>query len=129
MPANQTLDPLVLPREVFALRSGQGADDLAMDVSFLLEKAELQDDWCAGLSFDFAKCYDHVIPSMALEVLLYRGAPLSVVQGFRGFYSAHCNHFKLGIAFSASYMSSNGIIQGDPLSNFVLASLVACWLK
>ena len=119
----------VLPEEVFELRSGQGADDMAMDVSFLLENAEVNDEWCAGLSYDFAKCYDHVITSMAIDTLLYRGAPLSVLQGLRGFYKKHCKHFKLGCAFSEAYKPSNGIIQGDPLSNFTLASLVACWLE
>lgn len=119
----------VLPEEVFALRSGKGADDMAMDVSSLLENAEVNDECCAGLSYDFAKCYDHVIPAMAIDTLMYRGAPLSVLQGLRGFYHQHCKRFKLGCAFSEAYKPSNGIIQGDPLSNFILARLIACWLE
>ena len=49
----------VLPSEIYALRSGQGADDMAINVSYLLEEAELRGDHGAGLSYDFAKCYDH----------------------------------------------------------------------
>ncbi|CAE7248689.1 unnamed protein product [Symbiodinium sp. CCMP2592] len=119
----------VLPDEIYALRAGQGADDMAVNVSALLEEADLMGEWSGGLSYDFAKCYDHIIPSMAIDVFLYRGAPLSVIQGLRGFYKAHCKHFKLGTAFGTAYQPANGIVQGDPLSNFLLASLVACWLE
>ena len=102
---------------------------MAVNVSALLEEADLMGEWSGGLRYDFAKCYDHIIPSMAIDVLLYRGAPLSVVQGLRGFYKAHCKRFKLGTAFGTAYQPANGIVQGDPLSNFLLANLVACWLE
>ena len=56
-----------------------------MKISYLLEHAESNDEWSGGLSYGFAKCYDHILPSMAIDVLLYRGAPVSVVQGLRDF--------------------------------------------
>ena len=59
----------VLPSEVYALRPGQGADDLAVDVSYLLEVAEKDDHWSAGLSYDFSKCYDHILPNLAIDTL------------------------------------------------------------
>ena len=119
----------ILPNEVCALRSGQGADDMAVDVSYLLEQAEMADEWSGGLSYDFAKCYDHIVPAMAIDVLLYRGASVNVVQGLRGFYKAHSKHFKLSRACSRAYKPCNGLIQGDPLSNFLLASMIAAWVE
>ena len=120
----------LFPQGIFALRAGQGLTTwLWTYISALLEKAELAGEWCAGISYDFAKCYDHIVPEMAIDTLLYRGAPLAVVQGLRAFYKTHVKHFKLGQAFSKAYTPANGIIQGDPLSNFLLASLVACWLE
>ena len=79
MQAREAVDPQSPSRRsVCALRSGKEADDMARNITYLLEQAETTDAWSGGLSYDFAKCFDHIIPSMAISVLLYRGAPLTV---------------------------------------------------
>ena len=105
----------VLPDEIYVLRIGQGADDMAVNVSALLEEADLMGDWCGGLSYDFA--------NFSTEVHLCLWFKACVVL------QSTLQAFKLGTAFGTACQLASGIVQGDPLSNFLLASLVASWLE
>ena len=61
-----------------ALQSGNGGDDVAMNISFLPEQAEMAYVWGAGLSYDFPKWYTDVY-GMSMITLIQRWPETSLV--------------------------------------------------
>ena len=80
-----------------------------------------------GVSYNFAKCYDHIPYRLAVSIMRHRGADSSVCRALNGFYAQHFRHFQLEGHYRKPFHVSNGLIQGCCLSNLFLASLVGAW--
>ena len=69
-----------------------------------------------AIFLDRFKCFDMVIPQVALGVARRMGMPEQVYRAALGFYSSQVKLFKLGNAFGRRVLSSNSAVQGCSLS-------------
>ena len=90
-----------------------------------IANAVLDNRTFGGVSYDFAKCYDHIPYRLAVSIMRHRGADSSACRALDGFYAQHFRHFQLEGHYSKPFHASN--IQGCCLSNLILASLVGAW--
>ena len=77
---------------------------------------------------DKAKCFDLILPEVALPILETLGVPAIVVNACLGFYSSQ-KKIKLGSAYGKVVMGTNAAIQGCSLSILMVNGLAAVLTK
>lgn len=115
--------------QAFGLKQAHAADALAYQTCIYMSEASRDGVYAAGLSYDFAKCFDTVPVDLALHIFNIRGADCKVIKALSGIYHQHTKYFKLDGAYSAEFCPYNSIIQGCPLSMILLTSLVTTWIE
>lgn len=107
----------------------QSADQLAYATCAQLQGAQRAKLHAAGVSFDLTKCFDSAPINLALDIVEFRGAPLSIVNCIRSFYQARTKSFRLDGCSMKSFRPANGLVQGCPLSMLIVSTLVGSWLE
>ena len=112
-------------------RAGHSTAHLYWHLSLKLEKAVLSGDdtdqvW--GFTIDYAKCFDRVPHEIVLSLAEEWGAHWRILGPLRAAYTAMERRFKLGdVGVGGAFRTTNGILQGCPLSVVLLNALMAVW--
>ena len=96
---------------------------LALDI----EHAQLKFSGLCGVSIDFSKAFDRVPWEHVFELGKHAGLPEEILRPLRGMYASLRRHFRLGGMVGESFSSTNGILQGCPLSIILLNLLMQVW--
>ena len=82
-----------------------------------------------GVSLDYGKCFDRVPVHIVLELAVAAGMSPKLVTPLRSLYSNLVRRFRVGRGVGNEFHSTNGIIQGCPLSVVLLNLLVNVWAR
>ena len=85
------------------------------ELMFSTDMQQSEEGFLAVL-IDRYKCFDLIIPSVALEIALSLGLPQPIFKAACGFYVNQVKFFKLGPFFGRRVMSTNAAVQGCSLS-------------
>ena len=82
-----------------------------------------------GVSLDFAKAFDRLPQGILLRLMEEMGMDSSILRALRGMYCSLERRFKVGQHLGSSFTSSNGILQGCPISVLLLNAFVETWAR
>ena len=89
----------------------------------------LTGDTLFGVSFDFAKCFDRIPHGIMLRLVGEMGLPTELLRPIGAMYAGLRRRFRMGAFVGQSFRSTNGILQGCPLSVVLLNALLSVWLE
>ena len=82
-----------------------------------------------GALLDFAKCFDTLPQGILFRLAEEIGMPTRVLSPLRAMYGSLRRRFRLGASVGDEWQATNGILQGCPLSVFLLNALMAVWSR
>ena len=100
------------------------ADALA-SISITLEESQLDKSDMFGVVVDLAKAFDNVPLEITFQILEKLGMDSGVLKAFRGIYSQMQRRFKIQGYYGDSFVSTNGILQGRPISVMMLNAIMS----
>lgn len=106
-------------------RSEHSTMDALAQVSLAFEEAELHGAQVRGVAIDLAKAFDNIPIEVAFQVLQAFGIDDKLMRAIRGIYSQVKRRFKIGGYVGKPFTSTNGILQGCPVSVMLLNALMA----
>ena len=118
-----------LGMDVCSFRAGMGCEDIWWTSALRIEHSLLTGAPLAGLNVDFAKAFDRLPVDILLNLADTAGMPSNVVQALRAMYRQLQRRFKTGDFLGEPFASTNGIIQGCPLSVALLNIFVYVWTQ
>ena len=81
-----------------------------------------------GFSMDIAKAFDSAPHSVMFHLAKKVGVPIQIVSGLQSMYNGLNRRFKFGtIGYGPLWKSTNGILQGCPISVMMLNILMSVW--
>ena len=110
-------------------RPGHGCEDLWLAEALKVERALLLGEPLAGISLDFAKAFDNLPHDIMLRIAAHMGMDEGILSALRGMYTGLKRRFKVGSHVGQSFSSSNGILQGCPISVLLLNMFVEVWTR
>ena len=116
-----------IDNSMHGFRRGHGAEDVWWTQALAIEDALLQGTCLFGLSLDYGKCFDRVPIHIVLQLAQEYGMSCKIVKPLRTLYASLTRRFRFGNALGKEFVSTNGIIQGCPLSVVLLNILVSVW--
>ena len=96
---------------------------LALDI----EQAHMNFEGLCGISIDFEKAFDRVPWQHVFEIGQAAGLPESILRPLKSMYMNLTRHFRIGGMVGRGFVSTNGILQGCPLSIILLNLLMQVW--
>lgn len=119
------------PETMFGCRKGKGPEGLALCVALDMEAGAYEQDaeYVGGIAYDFKKAFDLVPWQTMLSTMRHRGATERVMKPLEAMYGQLERAYKLRGELGDFHRSSNGIMQGCPLSMIGLNALVASVLE
>ena len=94
-----------------------------------IEHALLFGEDLSGIALDYSKCFDRVPIDIVFKLARCIGMPWQILTPLRSMYANLKRRFVFAGAIGKSFVSTNGILQGCPLSIIMLNLLVNVWVK
>eukprot|EP00665_Eupelagonemidae_sp_cell47_P008443 gene8443-2313_t len=110
-------------------RVGNACDDLYWSLALRIEEAILTGTPLVGISADWAKCFDRVPHGIMLALLEETGLHAGILRPLRTMYRRLRRRFRVNGAVGEAFASSQGVMQGCPLSVAGLAVMMAVWSR
>jgi len=120
---------LWLDSGLHGFRKGHAAEDVWWEQALHVEEALLKSGSLFGLSLDYGKCFDRIPVHIVMELAIAAGMPQRLVKPLRSLYARLTRRFRVGRGIGQEFKSTNGIIQGCPLSVILLNLLVNVWAR
>ena len=108
-------------------RAGHAPEDVWWQMALHIEQSLLTGDDLTGFVLDWSKCFDRVPIEIVLKLAEHMGMPAGVHSALAGMYRSLRRRFRLSGHVGPSFASTNGIIQGCPLSVLLLNALMNVW--
>ena len=112
---------------IYAYRSRTGCDDLYWSLALEVEHALLSGDDVSGISLDYEKAFDRLPVAILMGLAAHIGLSQCALRPLEGMYRSLERRWKLGPVVGRSFVSTNGILQGCPLSVLLLNMIVRVW--
>eukprot|EP01059_Diplonema_ambulator_P032504 TRINITY_DN63_c0_g1_i3.p1 TRINITY_DN63_c0_g1~~TRINITY_DN63_c0_g1_i3.p1 ORF type:complete len:1455 (+),score=172.02 TRINITY_DN63_c0_g1_i3:111-4475(+) len=113
----------------FGFRTGYGVDDLLLDLSSQVEEALLKGPPLYGISIDFKKCFDSVPHEVTFTLMEKLGLSPLVLKPIIGIYRNLQRRLRFPLGVGSSFQTTNGILQGCPISPVFINALIATVTK
>ena len=111
-------------------RPERGCDGAWWTQALRIEEAVLTGESLAGICLDFVKAFDRLPFHMLLELARNARADPSILHALNGMHGQLQRRFKLQCGLvGEAFSSTNGILQGCPLSVIMLNLYIQCWLN
>ena len=118
------------PPQLWGCRTKRGAEAMIYAMALNLEAAaDETNNYVGGISYDFKKCFDGVPTQFLFESLQARGMSQRIIGPLRHLYANMHRVFKLRGACGNYWTSSNGLVQGCPLSMIGLNAIIGVILE
>ena len=104
-----------------------GCEDVFWQMGLDIEEALLTARRLCGLSIDFSKAFDRVPREHVFKLAEHLGLPPFILEPLKGMYGQLRRRFKIGGCLGEAFESTNGILQGCPLSIILLNLLMQVW--
>ena len=103
-------------KDLHGFRQNHSANDNWWHMALQAEESLLSGPRLHDLSLDYGKCF--------LNLPLRQGMDLRLIRPLRSLYAGLTRRFRFGVAVGREFSSTNGVIQGCPLSVALLNLLV-----
>ena len=114
----------ICPSNLLGGLANRTADSSELDLSFALHDPNSHFDLIA-VFLDRWKCFDLILPHVALNVAGKLGLPAQIVRATLGFYKEQYKLFKLGSFYGKQVMCTNSAVQGCSMSVLMVNSMYA----
>ena len=114
---------------IYGFRRASGTEDCFWQTALDIEHALLSGQPLFGFSLDFAKAFDRVPVDLVMHLGERAGLPQGLLRGLRGMYTQLERRFRVGRGVGTAFRSTNGIMQGCPLSVVLLNLLMQVWVS
>jgi hypothetical protein len=108
-------------------RKGHDAFGCFFDTALAVEAALLSGEGLVGVYFDYAKCFDRIPHGILMAVARATGLPEVICRPLEAMMACMRRRFRLAAGVGEAFVSSNGVLQGCPLSVLMLNLLVCIW--
>ena len=99
--------------------------DALARISAEFEIAMLNGEDLTGMAVDLSKAFDNIPVDVTFALLKALGMDPGLHRALQGFYKQLMRRFKIGACVGESFRSTNGILQGCPLSVMLLNALMS----
>ena len=89
----------------------------------------LKGEEISGLSLDFEKAFDRIPHEHIFQLAQIAGLPAHLVDCLKAAYGKLQRHFRIGPFIGEGFSSTNGILQGCPLSIILLNLIMHVWAE
>ena len=120
---------LWIDSQLHGFRKAHAAEDVWWKQALEVEHALLYGESLLGASLDYGKCFDRVPVHIVLQLAAMQGMSERLIVPLQSLYDSLQRRFRVGSGVGAPFMSTNGIIQGCPLSVVLLNLLVNVWAR
>ena len=110
-------------------RTGHGPEDVWWKLAVQVERALLEGSDLAGVSLDYSKCFDRIPITIVLRLAERIGMDARLLKAIKGMFDQLQRRFRVNGAVGKPFTSTNGILQGCPLSVIFLNLLVCVWIR
>ena len=114
----------VCPINLLGGLAGRSADLNELELSLELHDPSSYDELVA-VFLDRWKCFDLVLPHVAMNIAGSLGLPQQIVRATLGFYHNQVKFFKLGTFFGKKVLCTNSAVQGCSMSVLMINSMFA----
>ena len=105
-------------------RMKHSTSDALINISLSLEESIINGTNIQGIAVDLAKAFDNVPVGITFAILEKLGMDSKLVKSLRGMYQQINRRFKLGQYVGEAFASTNGILQGCPISVMLLNAIM-----
>ena len=110
-------------------RPRHGPEHVWWSLALKIERALLEGTDLAGISLDYAKCFDRVPSNIVFSLARELGMSEDILKPLEGMFKQLRRRFVIGGGVGKQFASTNGIMQGCPLSVVLLNLLVTVWMR
>eukprot|EP01064_Diplonema_japonicum_P020023 TRINITY_DN2902_c0_g1_i4.p1 TRINITY_DN2902_c0_g1~~TRINITY_DN2902_c0_g1_i4.p1 ORF type:complete len:858 (+),score=179.89 TRINITY_DN2902_c0_g1_i4:1265-3838(+) len=110
-------------------RKGKSRYNTVMQISLQIEESLLTGKPLHGLALDYAKCFDRVPREVTLKLLETMGMSERVLRPLRAVYGGLRRRFKYALGVGRAFETTNGVLQGCPLSVVLINTLISVWAR
>lgn len=110
-------------------RTGHGPEDVWWKLAVQVGRALLEGSDLAGISLDYSKCFDRISITIVLRLAERIGMDARLLKAIKGMFDQLQRRFRVNGAVGKPFTSTNGILQGCPLSVIFLNLLVCIWIR
>ena len=118
-----------LTKGQMGFRAGCACDDVYWAMALRAERAMLTCTCDVGLSADLAKAFDSVPHEIMLTLLTKLGMHPLLLRPIRVIYVGLRRRFRFAGAVGKRFRSTQGILQGCPLSVAALSAVLSIWSR
>ena len=104
-------------------RARHGVSDALASLMLQFESADVYNLNLIGVTVDYAKAFDSIPIDITFAIMERLGMDPHIMSPLRGMYAALGRRFKLNGFVGEAFYSTNGILQGCPLSVLLLNAL------
>ena len=105
-------------------RTKHSTSDALIRISLELEESIVEGTNLQGVAIDLAKAFDNVPVNITFAIIEKLGMSPRLTRALRGMYSQIQRRFKLGQYVGEASRSTNGILQGCPISVMLLNAIM-----
>ena len=117
-----------LPWHMHGFCKSRCVEDGIWQASMRIEEANASSTPLYGFSMDIAKAFDSVPHAVMFHLAKKVGVPTQIIRGLQAMYAGLNRRFKFGsIGYGPTWKSTNGILQGCPISVMMLNILMSVW--
>eukprot|EP01064_Diplonema_japonicum_P010315 TRINITY_DN175_c0_g1_i13.p1 TRINITY_DN175_c0_g1~~TRINITY_DN175_c0_g1_i13.p1 ORF type:complete len:1930 (+),score=452.56 TRINITY_DN175_c0_g1_i13:183-5972(+) len=113
----------------YGFRTGFGTEDALLDLALDIEESILEGKPLVGVALDFAKCFDSVPQQLVLELVEDMGMETGILRALKGMYAGMRRRFRYATGVGEEFHTTNGILQGCPISVVLINALLAVLMK
>ncbi|KAJ9468274.1 Retrovirus-related Pol polyprotein from type-1 retrotransposable element R2 [Diplonema papillatum] len=106
-------------------RPKHGTVDVVFEIASQIEEALLTGKELYGVALDFAKCFDKVPRDVVLKLVGDLGLHERILGPLRDVYARLRRRYKLHMGLGDIFYTTNGILQGCPLSVILINALLS----
>ena len=110
-------------------RPRHGPEHVWWSLALRIERALIEGTDLAGISLDYAKCFDRVPSNIVFRLARESGMSEDILKPLEGMFKQLRRRFVIGGGVGKQFASTNGIMQGCPLSVILLNLLVTVWIR
>ena len=115
--------------EQHGARANHGTEDVFWSLALKIEHAHLHGLPLYGFELDYAKCFDSLPLSILFKLASHMGMHPRIHAALSGYYGGLSQRFRMGKSVGKEFCTTNGILQGCPLSIILLNALVSVWCR
>eukprot|EP00973_Karenia_brevis_P094598 12423279-Karenia_brevis.AAC.1 len=112
-----------------AFRPGHSTADVFWELALRVEHSLMTGEPLMGVGFDYAKCFDRLPRGILFKLAEELGLHCRVLHPLMSMYAGLRFRFKVAGSYGKQFETTNGILQGCPLSVILVNAVMMTWAR